>query len=177
MRSLPETDEDDQDAVQRVLSLYLPLEVAKHLSVAQEFAKIDVEEMTRGLEHNVVVVPITNAQDIGGHAVAGAGQREISHCTLVLQFTRILFRQPFGNGTILEGTSQPVLHLDFAQSFRLVDELNHAALVSRGHTVEGDHFQVQALSQPHFVHDAYQLNGQLILLQVIAALQRTIYEI
>lgn len=56
-----------------------PLDVAEHLGVAQEPAKIDVEHVARGLEHDVVVVPVTDAQHVGGHAAAGAGVDEIFH--------------------------------------------------------------------------------------------------
>lgn len=48
-------------------------EVAKHLGVAEKFAKIDVEQMAGRLEHYVVVVPVADAQDVGGDTVAGAG--------------------------------------------------------------------------------------------------------
>lgn len=56
-----------------------PLDVAEHLGVAQEPAEIDVEHVARGLEHDVVVVPVTDAQHVGGHAAAGAGVDEVFH--------------------------------------------------------------------------------------------------
>lgn len=37
------------------------LEVAEHLRVAEELAKVDVEQVARGLDHDVVVVPVAHA--------------------------------------------------------------------------------------------------------------------
>lgn len=47
--------------------------------MAQEAAKIYVEHVTRGLQHDVVIMSVTDAQDIGGHAAASTGVDEVLH--------------------------------------------------------------------------------------------------
>ena len=47
-----------------------PLEAPEHLGVAQELAEVDVEHVSGGAQHDVVVVAVTDAQHVGGHAAA-----------------------------------------------------------------------------------------------------------
>lgn len=47
--------------------------------MAKELAKVYVEHMATGLEHNIVIVSITDTQDIGGHAASRTGVDEILH--------------------------------------------------------------------------------------------------
>lgn len=47
----------------------ITFEVSEHLSVAQELAEIDVEQMARLFNHDVVVVAVTDAQEVGYNAV------------------------------------------------------------------------------------------------------------
>lgn len=54
-----------------------PLEAAEHLGVAQELPEVDVEHVTRRTQHDVVVVPVADAQDVGGHAAASARVDEV----------------------------------------------------------------------------------------------------
>lgn len=56
---------------------YLPLDVAEHLGMAQEAAEIYVEHVASRLQHDVVVVSVTDAQDVGGHTAAGTGVDEV----------------------------------------------------------------------------------------------------
>lgn len=58
---------------------HLPLDVAEHLSMAQEAAKIYVEHVAGGLQHDIIIVPVTDAQDICGHAAASTGIDEVLH--------------------------------------------------------------------------------------------------
>lgn len=44
--------------------LHSPFEVTKHLSITQKFSKVDVEQMTRCLKHDIVIVAITDPQDV-----------------------------------------------------------------------------------------------------------------
>ena len=55
----------------------LPLEVAKHLRVSEELAKVDVEHVTRVFDHDVIVVSVADPQQVGGDTVAGTGRREV----------------------------------------------------------------------------------------------------
>ena len=47
--------------------------------MAQEAAKIYVEHVARGLQHDIVIVPVTDAQDVRGHAAASTGVDEVLH--------------------------------------------------------------------------------------------------
>lgn len=57
----------------------LPLDVAKHLGMAQETSKIYMEHVASRLQHNVVIVSVTDAQDICGHTAASTGIDEVLH--------------------------------------------------------------------------------------------------
>lgn len=48
--------------------------------MSQELPKIDVEHVAAALQHDVVVVAVTDSQDVGGHAAAGTGVDEVLHC-------------------------------------------------------------------------------------------------
>lgn len=47
--------------------------------MAQEAAKIYVEHVASRLQHDVVIVSVTDAQDVRGHAAAGTGIDEVLH--------------------------------------------------------------------------------------------------
>lgn len=68
----------------------LPFEAPELLSVAHDFAKVDVEHVSAVLQHDVVIVPVTDAQDEGGHAPACTGVDEVHHSlqTEALVYTR-----------------------------------------------------------------------------------------
>lgn len=51
----------------------IPFEVSKHLRISQEFSKVYVEHVPRGLKHDVVIVAIANTKDVGCHTVSGTG--------------------------------------------------------------------------------------------------------
>lgn len=48
--------------------------------MAQEFAEVNVEHVATALQHDVVVVAVADAQDVGGHAAASAGVDEVLYC-------------------------------------------------------------------------------------------------
>lgn len=52
------------------ISVFSPLEAAKHLGVAEELAKVDVEHVTSGAQHNIVIMAITDAQHVGCHTAS-----------------------------------------------------------------------------------------------------------
>lgn len=56
---------------------FSPFEAAKHLSVTQELAEVDVEHVAGGAQHDVVVVPVADPQDVRGHAASGARVDEV----------------------------------------------------------------------------------------------------
>ena len=65
----------------------LPFDVAKHLGISEKLAKVDVEHVTRLADHDVVIVPVANAQHVSGDAVTGAGASERLHRRRVLVIT------------------------------------------------------------------------------------------
>ena len=50
----------------------VPLEVSEHLGITQELAEVDVKQMAGLFHHDVVVVPVADAQDVRHDAVTGA---------------------------------------------------------------------------------------------------------
>ncbi len=59
---------------------YVPLNIAKHLSIAKDFSKVYVEHVARPLDHDVVIMPVTDAQYVCCHTVASTRVRKILHC-------------------------------------------------------------------------------------------------
>lgn len=47
--------------------------------MAQEAAEIYVEHVPGGLQHDVVIVSVTDAQDVCSHTAASAGVNEVLH--------------------------------------------------------------------------------------------------
>jgi len=47
-----------------------PFDVAKHLSITKELGKVYVEDVTGVFDHDVVIVTITDAEDVRSNAVA-----------------------------------------------------------------------------------------------------------
>lgn len=50
----------------------IPFHVAKLLHVPEELAKIDVEQVPGRFQHDVVVVAVTDAQNVSGNAIPSA---------------------------------------------------------------------------------------------------------
>jgi len=57
-----------------------PFDVSKHLRVSEELGKVDVEDVTGMLDHNVVVMTITDAEHVSSHAVARTAHHEVVQC-------------------------------------------------------------------------------------------------
>lgn len=60
-------------------------EIAKHLSVTEEFTEIDMEQMTGRLDHDVIVMAITNTENVRCHAITSARGCKIAHSPLVFE--------------------------------------------------------------------------------------------
>lgn len=60
-------------------SILSPFDVSEHLCVSQELPEVDVEHVTAGLQHDVVVVAVADSQDVGRHAAAGTRVDEVLH--------------------------------------------------------------------------------------------------
>lgn len=59
--------------------LSLPFKACKHLRVAHDFAKVDVEHVSCWFQHDVVVVAVTDPQDEGGYTPPCTRVDEVHH--------------------------------------------------------------------------------------------------
>lgn len=57
-----------------------PFDVAKHLGMTQKPSKVNVEHVSSCFEHDIVIVPVTNSQNISGYTAPSTGVNEILHC-------------------------------------------------------------------------------------------------
>lgn len=57
----------------------IPFDIAKHLSIAQDFAEVNMEHVARPLDHDIVIMSVTDAQYICGHTVASTGVCKVLH--------------------------------------------------------------------------------------------------
>ena len=57
----------------------IALDASKHLRVAEELSEVDVEEVTAVSDHDVVVVAITNTENVCRYTVTCARCREVAH--------------------------------------------------------------------------------------------------
>lgn len=54
-----------------------PFEAAKHLGMAQEFAKVDVEHVTGGAQHDIIIMAITDAKYVGCNTASSTRVDEV----------------------------------------------------------------------------------------------------
>lgn len=124
-----------------------PFDVPKHLCVSQELPKVNVEHVATALQHDVVIVAVTDSQDVGGHAAAGAGVDEVLHCLkahqhetpraplrqvdratthlVILLLCRVVLLQPVSQRSVFEGTCDSVFYLDLPQSVSVRNHFHH----------------------------------------------------
>ena len=60
--------------------IYRPSNTSKHLCIAEDLPKVDVEHVSRLAHHDVVVVAVTDPQHIGSHTVASTRESKVLHC-------------------------------------------------------------------------------------------------
>lgn len=58
---------------------FVPFDVTKHLCISQKFIEVNVKHVTWLLQHDVVVVSVTNSQHVGSHTVASTRSGEVVH--------------------------------------------------------------------------------------------------
>ena len=87
----------------RILALLWPCfklyHFESHLRISEKLAEVYVKEVARGLDHDVVVVTVSQTQDVRDDAVAGTGPREVVHGHLLLIRGRIVLGQPLAHRT------------------------------------------------------------------------------
>lgn len=47
--------------------LFQPFETSDHLCMAKKFAKVNVKHVPRSAKHDIVIVAVTDAKQIGSH--------------------------------------------------------------------------------------------------------------
>ena len=51
----------------------LPFKVSEHLRISQEFSKIYMKQMTRCFEHDIIIVSVTDTQNICDDTISRTG--------------------------------------------------------------------------------------------------------
>ncbi len=72
LAGLPPPIDDVDHVVREHEGRAVATEVTESLGVAEKLGEVNMEEMAGLLDHDVIVVAVANAQDVGGNAVAGA---------------------------------------------------------------------------------------------------------
>ena len=70
--------------------MHSPIEPAEFLCISEILSEIDMEEVSRLFDHDVVVVPIANAENIRGYAVSRTGIGEIFQSDAKLSFGAVV---------------------------------------------------------------------------------------
>ena len=122
-------------------------------------------------------MPVSNAKDEGGHAVASTGVGEGLNCLLqflgVVVSGLVVFLDPFIqlSAVSMESPFNASLLLDLVDCHGVPHHLNHSHLAASGETVVRHHPQVHPLPVPDCVHDGDDLQGQHVLPQVVTVLE------
>ena len=58
---------------------FVPFDITKHLRISQKFVEVNVKHVTWLLQHDVVIVSVTNSQHVGSHTVASTRSGEVVH--------------------------------------------------------------------------------------------------
>jgi len=105
--------------------------------------------MTRFGDHDVVVVPVTNSQDVSGHTVPGAREHKGVHRLFVILICRVLGANPLLEGSIPEGCGRTAVSLlDVGHRLGIQNNLDHPNFVSGGNATVRNHAQIQVLLLP-----------------------------
>ena len=90
-------------------------------------------------EHDVIVVPITDADDEGRHAVAGQREEEGLHRLATLLLRRVVLAQELQHRRLGEGAARTarIPPGDVGCGVRVEDDLYEAQLVTRGDAAVG----------------------------------------
>ena len=118
-------------------------EPGKLLSVSKELAKVDVEEVAGGLDHDVVVVTISDAHDVGDDAVASTRSREVLDSRLKLKRALVVLLQPSIEDPCLKSPGDSSSQgLNLSKSFRILNKLNNPSFPTGGNTLKGKSFDI-----------------------------------
>jgi hypothetical protein len=70
----------------------IPFKVTKHLSIAEEFGEIDMENMASSFHHDVIIVSVTNTEYVSRYAIPGAGKSKVLYRLLKAEHRRSITR-------------------------------------------------------------------------------------
>mmetsp|Transcript_25318 Transcript_25318/g.47561 ORF Transcript_25318/g.47561 Transcript_25318/m.47561 type:complete len:246 (-) Transcript_25318:2404-3141(-) len=142
------------------------------LEIAEEVPKVDVEQVALFGYHDVVRVPVSDAQHVSGNAVASTCVDEILDGIKVLRTLVVILQE------LIDGSISPrphvlatVLHLNSGSGVAILDDFDHAQVVTGGAAHVRIQSQVQTVLSPESVHDSQQLKRHQILPQVVPGLE------
>mmetsp|Transcript_15195 Transcript_15195/g.38379 ORF Transcript_15195/g.38379 Transcript_15195/m.38379 type:complete len:245 (-) Transcript_15195:202-936(-) len=153
---------------------FVSVHAQEFLHISQKVSKIDVKKSTIFRHHYVVIVPVSQAQDIRRYTISSAATNEVLHSLVVFLIFVVLF-QPVSNHPVVEGSSRTsCLHRDVCCSISVKHDLKQAFLIASADAPIGGHPQVHACFSPKLVHDSDHLQGEQVLLQIVSRFQQSV---
>lgn len=155
--------------------------------MAKEMTKVNMEEGSRQVvQHKVTRVSITNTQDIGTHALTSQRMQErgVVLCkslldrVLVLGFGELLscghFVHEEVHHTLLSErpSEEGLILMHLSDDGGIVDEFDIASLEAGLHDIVAHHAQIIAAGLPKPVHDLEKLQHEIVLSQIVTALEK-----
>lgn len=135
----------------------LPGDAELFLLIIEYVSEVDVEESARVVNHDVVVVPVSNAQHEGGHAVASAAVGKATNGRLVGGFAAVgrslLLQEPLvqlGRVDLHGGADS--LALDRHDGLRVADDLYETHLAASRQATVSRQVKVEAFVLPDAIH-------------------------
>ena len=155
-RSIPE--ERRRFAARIVSSLDLPIERTEFLRVAEIFAEIDVKQVSGFLHHDVLVVPIADAQNVRRHAVRGARIRQVVDRHAQISFGVVMRFQPEIQRRVAERAfDRSQTPFDVHHRFAFVDHFHETTTFLNLNDVEKAQTVIEQTRLPNAVHPGEQL--------------------
>lgn len=96
------------------LKNWLPFESCSSLPVSHIFSKINVEDMPRRSDQDIVIVPITNPQNVSRHAPSSTRPGEIVQSHLVRELAAIVLHNPVSKHVVFENSDHSKFFLNIA---------------------------------------------------------------
>eukprot|EP00754_Rhynchopus_humris_P006832 Rhum_TRINITY_DN13228_c3_g1::Rhum_TRINITY_DN13228_c3_g1_i1::g.58405::m.58405 len=152
----------------------LSLDTKLRLEVAKEMAEIDMKQRAVLLHHDVVVVSVTDTEDVRCNAISRARVEEVPHAFLdaLPRLVARLLPQPVDHGVLAERHHRTSRLLrNVGNRVTVQHHLDHPHSVVASHAPVGRHVKVQPLRLPHRVHHRNNLQSQQILSQIVASLE------
>ncbi len=112
----------------------IALDKAKHLLVAHILAKVNMEHVARVLNHDIVIVTITDTQYIGRHTICSTRLAECLHGLQEVWHDRIVRLEPTVDNALFE--SIQCRALDLLECLCIGNHFDEAASITNLQAVE-----------------------------------------